>query len=326
MIFKYRFTNGGWVAALVSVALLGLALLLGSVVAVWPVAFFGVTAVALPLAYFFLPRRSADAFGMTIGEWIRTNVTPLVVCLALGLGAQAFVLPARWLLCEALAICVFWVSLFFRHRGKSRGIAKASLRFHGWWLLLASAAVAIPLLAVAQPFLGPTWGPAFWAFFPFILGMIAQMPWTELTPSGLQAFGYPRTEWVRRQLILAALSLVIFAGIAVVFQFGWVYPFAATCVLLLVALPGLGTGFATFGMLMFSGHLRDGDSLKWQLTTFLILAVVTAYVVFYRPLRDEKPSSVRSFRPRPAQIRGVNTHDCHNSPRREVLQEERDPP
>lgn len=79
-------------------------------------------------------------------------------------------------------------------------------------------------------------------------------------------------------------------------------------------------------MLMFSGHLRDGDSLKWQLTTFLILAVVTAYVVFYRPLRDEKPSSVRSFRPRPAQIRGVNTHDCHYSPRREVLQEERGPP
>lgn len=36
MIFKYQFTNGGWVAALVSVALLGLALLLGSVVAVWP--------------------------------------------------------------------------------------------------------------------------------------------------------------------------------------------------------------------------------------------------------------------------------------------------
>ncbi|TQE43928.1 hypothetical protein EJK80_05220 [Corynebacterium phoceense] len=155
MIFKYQFTNGGWVAALISVAFLGLALLLGSVVAVWPVAFFGATAVALPLAYFFLPRRSADAFGMTTGEWIRTNVTPLVVCLALGLGAQAFVLPARWLLCEALAICVFWVSLFFRLRGESRGIAKGSLHFHGWWLLLASAAVAIPLLAVAQPFLGP---------------------------------------------------------------------------------------------------------------------------------------------------------------------------
>lgn len=89
MIFKYQFTNGGWVAALVSVALLGLALLLGSVVAVWPVAFFGVTAVALPLAYFFLPRRSADAFGMTTGEWIRTNVTPLVVCRPSGIHAPS---------------------------------------------------------------------------------------------------------------------------------------------------------------------------------------------------------------------------------------------